>query len=224
MDKKHPAFLFLVIIGIFLQFGLRVSEVIDSIDIFVALKEKNVSAITNWALANNSFNLLDEDGSTPLIISCVESDERLVSLLLRNGADPNFPNSAGWTALAFAALKGNVEAANTLLRYHADILFEISPGITAYSIAQKENQTKVIELFESTIKSIHDNTANREFREAVLHGDETSVDKYIAEGADVNERDENGWPALMVAANVGNPKLISKLVGIRFIHLLKNCW
>jgi ankyrin repeat protein len=63
-----------------------------------------------------------------------------VSLLLKNGAEPDARSNSrlhykGWTALMFAAAKGNPRSAQALLRGGADPELENSKGETALALA-----------------------------------------------------------------------------------------
>ena len=56
-------------------------------------------------------------GTTPLMRSSFHGHNKIVDLLLKNGADPNIADIGGATALHFAARKGNVKVMQSLLAY-----------------------------------------------------------------------------------------------------------
>ncbi len=55
---------------------------------------------------------------------------------------------------------------------------------------------------------------DEEFFEVVQTGDDQEINRLLAEGADVNAQDENGYTALMLAAHSGNLPFIQALIAL----------
>lgn len=72
-------------------------------------------------------------GSTPLMFAALYGDTRSISLLLRNGADPNKRNDAGATALLWAV--DDPEATRLLLEHGADANIRSADGLTPLLLA-----------------------------------------------------------------------------------------
>lgn len=97
-------------------------------------------------------------------------DINRVSLLLKDGADPNEPNSKGNTPLHEAILKGNLSAIKLLLEYGADLFRENRKGVTPYYLSC--GKALVEDLFLS------DKETNFMVRVQVLNRNLEKLDKY----------------------------------------------
>jgi ankyrin repeat protein len=87
--------------------AMRIAARAGNTEIIKALDENKVSV-----------NAVDPDGlATPLIYAVAEGKTETVKWLIENGADPNFHQSNGETALHIAVRLGNVEMVRTLLDY-----------------------------------------------------------------------------------------------------------
>jgi len=64
--------------------------------------------------------------------------ESVVKTLLNNGAEINYQNKGGQTALMWASKRGRVMSVKVLLDSGADINFKNSKGDTALSVAKTE--------------------------------------------------------------------------------------
>ena len=90
-------------------------------------------------------------GDTPLILASREGDSNLVSLLIENGANINYVNMNGDTALMQAMNKGRSTDANTvakLLDYNADVSMENNEGVTALMLSAITGTRLFMVLFE----------------------------------------------------------------------------
>ncbi|QZA81996.1 ankyrin repeat domain-containing protein [Deefgea piscis] len=84
--------------------------------------------------ATNSHN------ETPLYIAAYQQDTNMVSLLLNNGANPNFADSEyGYYPLFFTVKNQNTAASSILLRHGASPCIQTKSGLTAYSLAVQKN-------------------------------------------------------------------------------------
>jgi ankyrin repeat protein len=69
------------------------------------------------ALAGNvDLNALSEDGKTALILAIQNNHVDVVRTLLAHGANPNTPDSHGFTALRAARIRGNFAILTALER------------------------------------------------------------------------------------------------------------
>eukprot|EP00602_Paraphysomonas_sp_CaronLab_P006076 CAMPEP_0185017564 /NCGR_PEP_ID=MMETSP1103-20130426/499_1 /TAXON_ID=36769 /ORGANISM="Paraphysomonas bandaiensis, Strain Caron Lab Isolate" /LENGTH=320 /DNA_ID=CAMNT_0027547029 /DNA_START=487 /DNA_END=1449 /DNA_ORIENTATION=+ len=90
---------------------------------------------------------------TPLIVACKQSDDTVVSYLLNHGADSNLSDLDGWTPLMFASIRRNIAVVSLLLDAKADPLLTNNGGTSAVSLAEKWDNTDVLELLEYSITS-----------------------------------------------------------------------
>lgn len=129
-------------------------------------------------------NLTENDGTTPLIISCDKGNNHICELLLRYGADANkyaMPN--GETPLTIASAKGHMQIVRLLIDNGADVnLVRKNDGWTPLMVATEEENKDLVEYL---------------------------LDK----GAGVNHRDPiSVWTALMVACAGGNEEIVELLL------------
>ena len=69
-----------------------------------------------------------------------------VEVLLKYGADVNYKNYFGWTALILAAGDGYTETAEVLLKYGADVNYKLNDGWTALMFAAENGYTETAEV------------------------------------------------------------------------------
>ena len=77
--------------------------------------------------AGANANSASADGHSALVVAAFGGHERVVSLLLEAGADPNAARG-GFTSLHAAVLSGNLQAVNTLLAHGADPNLPMTKG------------------------------------------------------------------------------------------------
>lgn len=81
-----------------------------------AAKENNVALMKEYIRLGGNLDIQDKKGYTPLIFAAYYGHEKLVSLLLKNNANPCLKDSRGNTALMGAIFKGNVKVAYKLMK------------------------------------------------------------------------------------------------------------
>ncbi|KAL6786863.1 hypothetical protein J3E68DRAFT_440947 [Trichoderma sp. SZMC 28012] len=84
----------------------------------------------------------DETGNTALIMAAAEKSDRMVSLLLQNGADVDATNNNGRSALMEAALWGHRRSVRALLESNASKLAKDRHGRSAMDLAQPTRQNE----------------------------------------------------------------------------------
>lgn len=80
--------------------------------------------------------------ATPLHSAAAGGHERIVTLLIQHGADPNVREQGGFTPLHAAAQNGNVEIIRALLLGGADLTLKSTNGKTAMDVAMDAGHEK----------------------------------------------------------------------------------
>lgn len=97
---------------------------------------------------NNGLNIdeIYENRYTFLLPATCCGDEKLVKLLIENGADVNFKSSAGMTALKLASLHGSFNLVKLLIENGADVNVRDLENKTALDYAQEKNFKDIVEI------------------------------------------------------------------------------
>jgi ankyrin repeat protein len=97
-------------------------------------------------------NAQNDRGETPLMWATGAIDNgghlEMVRALLDNGANMNLVDQHGWTALMFAADKGDVRAAHALISRGADPDVRNEAGETALTIASKRGYKQIVQVLK----------------------------------------------------------------------------
>ena len=168
-----------------------------------------------WLVASLSTepSLLAANLGGPLLAAAREDHSAAVAALVERGADVNWQEPDGSTALAWAAVRGNAEVATALLRAGADPDLANALGIGPLALAIENGATEVARLL---LGSGADPNVARESGETPLMmaartGQIDLMRLLLERGADVNARERKfGQTALMWAA--GSSEAVRLLV------------
>ena len=127
-------------------------------------------------------------------------------MLLDHGARPNLPDKEGRTALMLAAVHGKTEIAALLCARGADLGLRDSRGKSALELAVEEvfPETAALLLAKDPAAAAAGEALRRARDHALLRairaGDAQGAGELLAQGADANTADDEGRPALGIAA------------------------
>ena len=102
-------------------------------ELFQAIRNDDVAGMTKLLNAGADLNARDAHGATPSMHAALYCSLPCLRILLDRGADPNLFNSAGATALMWAA--GDAEKVQLLLAYKATVNTRAKSGRTPLIIA-----------------------------------------------------------------------------------------
>lgn len=177
----------------FIQMALKAGATINAKDrngrtaLFYAFPEQfSVKAEVVRALiaAGANVNDADHDGQTSLMLAIQQGSLEAINMLLAAGAAINATDKNGQSALMFAAHTGNVKTVETLLKSGASVKVKDSHGKSALLHAADEAHIPSADI----------------------------VQRLIAAGANVNERDERRQTPLMLAALRGSLETVTVLL------------
>ncbi|CAL1527439.1 unnamed protein product [Lymnaea stagnalis] len=164
-----------------------------------------------------------ESGSVWSALTAIVSKRRsyetkgIISVLLRKGANVDWANKKGQTALVLASLNDDFEAVKLLIEYGADVNHIIQGDRnTPLILAAKRNNTKTVEiLLDSGADVAH---VNKEKQSAVMvaarYGSKSVLELLLKRSTvnDINCVDSHGWSALWHASYKGHCTIIEMLL------------
>lgn len=109
---------------------------------------------TAWeqAVINNQQELIDAFGDvkgvkeTQLIVAATTGNIPTAKQMIEEGADVNYKDTDGWSALSEAVLSGQVEVLKLLIDSHVDVNLKHQKGWTALMVAAQKNQMQAARL------------------------------------------------------------------------------
>ena len=124
----------------------------------------------------NSFNVLNDEGYSPLLLACYRSNNEVAKYLINIGSDINGKSKFG-TPLMACIVKGNNEIATFLIQSKADINAADSNGTTALIYAVQFQNTTILKLLmENKVDKNHkDQEGKTAFEYAVFSGNEEII-------------------------------------------------
>lgn len=139
----------LLLAGIFyLTFNFSYCQ--STADVFDIGRKGTVDQVQEKLKENpNSFNVVNDDGYSPLLLACYRGNNDVAKYLIEAGSDINSKSKFG-TALMACIVKANNEIAKLLIAKKADLNFADGNGMTAliYAINFKN-----YELVEALVKA-----------------------------------------------------------------------
>ena len=146
---------------------------------------------------------------------------RIVSLLLKSGANPNESNMFGTTPLMAAASMANYDIVRELLEHKAAVDLRDTEGKTALMYAVTSTIDELIDslihlrLVSSTVKLSDFLTPAMlvQLKPQFEPQKELCVNYLVESGADIRSRDKKGITILSHAARTGNLNVVKNLVG-----------
>ncbi|MEO0787032.1 MAG: ankyrin repeat domain-containing protein [Bacteroidota bacterium] len=153
----------------------------------------------------------EENYFTPLMAAASEDQVGMLEALLERGADVNYVNGQGWTALIEAADEGSYRSAQLLLAAGADPnLKGRNTYRSAISMAASEGFPEIMELLLGAGADID---YGFPLHEAAEEGQLEIVRLLVEKGVNVNELDDRRRTPLARAASEDNPSVVRYLIG-----------
>jgi|SRR6218665_131874 len=160
-----------------LIFGFHFSHGQTSPDVFDIARKGTLEQAKEKLKENpNSFNVVNNEGYSPLILAAYRGNNEVAKFLIESGSDINAKSSMG-TPLMACIVKGNLEIAKTLIDKKADVNFADANGNTALIYAVKFNNIEALKLLlKSNIdKKYVDKSGKTAFEHAVFAGNQEII-------------------------------------------------
>ncbi|KAJ8543342.1 hypothetical protein K7X08_005865 [Anisodus acutangulus] len=191
-------------VQVLIESGYTIDNSADmSLHYAAAMDRVDLMEILCLGYVDIDLNSNDYQGRTPLHIAAIHGHVEVIQFLVSVGSDTHMLDAQGWTPLHFAAHQGHVEAVGFLLNHSTIAKYTVTKqGKTAYELATNKGHCKLYDLLQLG------DTLHR----AARKGDVADIKKCIAEGANVNGRDQNGWTPLHRAAFKGRIEGVKLLI------------
>jgi len=141
--------------------------------IFSAIQNNLHDTLEKLLQEGADIELKNKFGTTPLSFVIYQNDNKLVEILLKNGANPNVIDGNGlYTPLSEACVRNKVSTVKLLLKYGADVNYQHKKSETALTVAAKE--CKNFEL----VKLLLESGANPKLMDMFGHNTLTGLKRY----------------------------------------------
>ncbi|MCD6034992.1 MAG: ankyrin-like [Rickettsiales bacterium] len=171
--------------------------------------------------------ITQEQKSKALLLACNEEHTVVAQMLIESGADVNYANEYGTTALYLASKFGDDDTMEVLLEKGAKVDQAIENGNTPLYIAASEGEKKAVKILLKHGASV--NQANSQGASPLLiacqEGHERIVDIFLENGANVHqELHETKATPVIVAVSKGEEEIAQKLLihGAKANHVIED--
>ncbi|KAK1385238.1 MSP domain-containing protein [Heracleum sosnowskyi] len=148
-------------------------------------------------------NSADKNGRTALHVAAIYGHLEVLRFLLSVGSDPDVADCKGWTPLHCASAEGHMKAVELLLDCSRYVKYAVTKdGQTAYALAVKKGNSELYDMLH----------LGDVWHRAATKGDVDALKSCLAEGVEVNGKDQNGWTPLHRAAFKGRIESVKLLL------------
>ncbi|XP_062144830.1 protein VAPYRIN-LIKE-like [Alnus glutinosa] len=154
------------------------------------------------AFGDIDVNSVDSDGRTPIHAAAVMGFVEAIRFCVRLGGEADVFDCNGWSPLHFAAAEGHLEAVECLLEGSNGKYVVNNDGKTAFALAVENEHLHLLDVLH---------LGDRLHRAARV-GDIQGMKSCLAQGANVNGKDMNGWTPLHRAAFKGRIECVNLLL------------
>ncbi|XP_051118526.1 protein VAPYRIN-LIKE-like [Andrographis paniculata] len=153
--------------------------------------------------ADIDLNSGNSQGQTAVHIAAINSQTEALQFLLSIGGDPDISDDDGWTALHYAADRGDSGAVEVLLRHSSFSKHAVTKdGKTAFALAAGGGHSDLFDALQ----------LGDELQRAARSNDVVSIERCVLNGAKIDGKDQNGWTALHRAAFKGHMESVEALI------------
>lgn len=192
------------VVKVLIASGCLIDELIDKVlHEAAAINRVDLMEVLSHNFKGIDANSIDLHGRTPIHVAASCGHVEVIRFCASIGGKSDVVDCNGCTPLHLAAEKGHLEAAECLLDCSSYIKYAVNKeGKTAFGVAVENGNSHLYGLLQ----------LGDMLHRAARLGDVNGIRSCIAEGANVNERDENGWTPLHRAAFKGRIESVKVLL------------
>jgi uncharacterized protein len=187
-----------------------------------AARKGQLKLVLQFLADGSPINARDLDGGTALFAAAEREKASTVTLLLTKGANPNLSGRSGLTPLIAAAFAGNDKIVEELIAHGADMAVRDTTGKAAMTYAAARGFDDIVRrLLDTGVDAgAHYGNGLTALMWAAGHDEGVSaiaceriIDTLLTHGAVLDEVDDRGRTALMIASELGYADIIEFLLG-----------
>ena len=157
-------------------------------------------------------NVRRNDDRTALHIAVARGHKDVAEMLISKGADVNAKANGSQTPLHIAVNQGNIDMVEILIVHKAIVDVRDNAGVTPLGLAEENGHSEIAALLRKHGAKVSKGTGNTPLHQAAMVGNTIKTKSLIAQGADINAKNENGETPLHFAARRGNLEIIELLI------------
>lgn len=186
-----------------------------------ATKSRHTDVVELFLMRGASINARDLDGSTAMFLASEQDSLPIVQLLIARGSDVNLPGRSGLAPIEAAAYMGNESIVRLLLNKGADPQSTDTTGKSPICYAVGRGYAKIVRVLLDHSVNVNARYGNdlTALMWAAGHDDGAGssnvadvIELLIARGAHLNDQDNRGRTALMIAAALGHENAVNLLL------------
>ena len=150
----------------------------EKMNVFDVARKGTVEQVNELLKTNSkAFNILNDEGYSPLILACYRGNNEVAKLLIATGSDLNSTSKMG-TPLMACIVKGNNEIAKLLIEKKATINTADENGTTALIYATNFKNYEIVSLLikAGADYNTEDNRGNSALEYAILLNDDKLIE------------------------------------------------
>ena len=221
-NKDMPEHIKLAKVDMLISLGVDVNAMYGIYSALHIAKKEKLEKVAEFLSDNNAKDLVDEKNRNEygkkLMDACAKPKSNIeeIKTLINMGADINYKNDLGMTAMMRASHMNNGDVVDFLISNGADIDAQDKDGFTALAVAVRYDSVSVAKILLDKGAKLDVKINNNKGKTLLITAAEWAapeiVDMLIKYGEKVNVADDEGNTALMFASKRGSPTIIKTLV------------
>ncbi len=178
LDLLFKKFMKKIIFLVLFQLVFNFSLAQEKLNVFDIGRKGTVEQAKEILKLNpKAFNIVNEEGYSPLVLACYRGNNEVAKFLIENGSDINGISKMG-TPLMASIVKGNNEIAKLLIEIKADVNSTDANGTTALIYATNFKNYEIVSLLIKADADYNkeDNRGNSALEYAILLNDDKLIE------------------------------------------------